>query len=141
DKTNNGKLPIIIAGDFNSVTGSGVYDYVSKGSVSADHEDLQDHDYGSFTASGLSHNLSLRSAYANGVELPFTNFVPGFEGVIDYIWYTTSSLSVSGLLGPVDKSYLGRIVGFPHAHYPSDHVCILAEFKLRSKPETREAKF
>ncbi|OZJ01903.1 hypothetical protein BZG36_05359, partial [Bifiguratus adelaidae] len=108
------------------VTGSGVYDYVSKGSVSADHEDLQDHDYGSFTASGLSHNLGLRT---------------GFEGVIDYIWYTTSSLSISGLLGPVDKSYLGRIVGFPHAHYPSDHVCILAEFKLRFKPETREAKF
>ena len=79
----------------------------------------------------ISHRLALRSAYSHIGELPFTNFTPGFQDVIDYIFYTTNSLGVTGLLGEVDQEYLTSSVGFPSAHFPSDHLCVLAEMKIK----------
>lgn len=89
------------------------------------------HVYGTYTSEGLHHRLSLKSAYSHINELPFTNYTPGFQGTIDYIWYSQQSLGVQGLLGEVDEEYLGNCVGFPNAHFASDHLPILGEFKLR----------
>lgn len=92
------------------------------------------HVYGRYTTEGIAHRLKLRSSYDAVNELPFTNYTPGYKGVIDYIWYTANSLSVTNLLGPVDAEYLKSVVGFPNAHYPSDHIPIQAEFRaLRPK--------
>lgn len=131
DYTNGTKIPTIICGDFNSVPDSGVYEFLSKGKVGRDHEDFMSHIYGTYTSEGLTHKLALRSAYDNIGELPFTNYTPGFQGVIDYLFYTTNSLSVTGLLGEVDPTYLASVVGFPNAHFSSDHVSILSEFKWK----------
>ena len=124
------KIPMIICGDFNSVPESGVYEFLSRGSVGGDHADFMSHAYGNYTSDGLNHRFNLKSAYSHIGELPFTNYTPGFKDVIDYIWYASGSLSVVNLLGPVDSEYLTKIVGFPNAHYPSDHIPILAEFKI-----------
>ncbi|KAG0021391.1 Glucose-repressible alcohol dehydrogenase transcriptional effector [Entomortierella chlamydospora] len=129
----SGKLPTLICGDFNSQRDSGVYEYLVKGSVPQGHDDFGDHAYGTYTSEGLSHKMTLRSAYSDGVELPFTNFTPTYEAEIDYIFYSSNYLSVLGLLGGVEKEYMSRVVGFPNAHFPSDHVPILAEFKFRSQ--------
>ncbi|KAG9293308.1 hypothetical protein G9A89_007554 [Geosiphon pyriformis] len=125
------KISTIICGDFNSTPDSGVYEFLSRGSIRQDHNDFGDHIYGAYTSDGLTHKLSLKSAYSSIEELPFTNFTPSFTGVIDYIWYSTNTLTVTGLLGGIDKEYLKKIVGFPNAHFPSDHVVILAEFRLK----------
>lgn len=125
------QIPMIVCGDFNSTPDSGVYEFLSKGNAPGNHEDFMDHIYGSYTSEGLSHSFALRSAYGNIGELPFTNYTPGFRGVIDYIWYTSNSLAANGILGMVDQAYLSRTVGFPNAHFPSDHVCVLAEFKIK----------
>lgn len=114
------KLPTIIAGDFNSTPESGVYEFLSKGSVKQDHDDFGDHTYGDYTTEGLSHSLSLKSTYAPIGELPFTNYTPGFKGVLDYIWHSTNTLDVLSVLGSIDKSYLSKVVGFPNAHFPSE---------------------
>lgn len=114
------KIPTLVCGDFNSVPDSGVYDYLSRAAIEPDHADFMSHVYGNYTAEGLGHKLALKSAYSNVGELPFTNYTPNFEGVIDYVWYTTNSLAVTGLLGEVDKSYLSKVVGFPNAHFPSE---------------------
>ena len=116
------KMSTIICGDFNSTPESGVYDFLSHGIVQQDHHDFGNHVYGTYTSEGLSHRFSLKSAYANIEELPFTNFTPSFTGVIDYIWYTTHSLTVTGLLGGIDKEYVSKIVGFPNVHFPSESV-------------------
>lgn len=130
--TNGTKIPTIVCGDFNSIPDSGVYEFLSRGMLEKDHADFMAHVYGTYTGEGLSHRLALRSAYSHIGELPFTNYTPGFQGVIDYLFYTTNSLSVTGLLGEVDKDYLSRVVGFPNAHWPSDHISVLAEFKIRT---------
>ncbi|KAK4049091.1 Glucose-repressible alcohol dehydrogenase transcriptional effector [Microbotryomycetes sp. JL221] len=130
--SNGSKIPTIICGDFNSVPESGVYEFLSKGQVEKDHGDFMNHVYGNYTSEGLKHRLTLKSAYSHVGELEFTNFTPGFQGVIDYLFYS-NSLSVTGLLGPVDPDYLKTVVGFPNAHWPSDHISLLAEFKMKNQ--------
>lgn len=114
------KIPVVVAGDFNSIPDSGVYEFLSNGSVAPNHPDFMSHVYGKYTSDGLRHKLGLKSAYAVVGELPMTNFVPSFQGVLDYIWYSTGNLAVNSVLGEVDKSYLDKVVGFPNAHFPSE---------------------
>lgn len=147
--TDGTKIPTVICGDFNSVPGeSGVYQFLASGTIGRDHEDFMDHVYGNYTSDGLHHKFSLKSSYSHLDASPdqpkgglnFTNYTPGFRGVIDYIWYTTSSLSVTGLLGEVEPSYLSKVVGFPNAHFPSDHISILAELKIKPQNQTTNAQ-
>ncbi|KAL7272622.1 Glucose-repressible alcohol dehydrogenase transcriptional effector [Rhizina undulata] len=133
--THGSQLPLIICGDFNSIADSGVYELLSRGAVACDHDDLTGRTYGNFTKDGMSHPFSLKSSYANIGELAFTNYTPTFTGVIDYIWYTTNNLNVSGLLGDVDTDYLARVPGFPNVHFPSDHILLHAEFQVKPRKE------
>jgi CCR4-NOT transcription complex subunit 6 len=114
------QIPTIVCGDFNSVPGSGVYEYLSTGHVPPDHPDFMSHMYGRYTSEGMDHRFSLRSAYASEGELSLTNLTPSFRGAIDYIWYSTPTLSVNAVLGDVDAGYLEKVVGFPNAHFPSE---------------------
>ncbi|OSX65924.1 hypothetical protein POSPLADRAFT_1130851 [Postia placenta MAD-698-R-SB12] len=129
--TDGTKIPVIICGDFNSVQSSGVYEFLSSGTVPPNHEDFMSHLYGKYTSEGLRHRLGLKSAYTTAGEIPMTNYTPGYTGVIDYIWYSTANLSVNAVLGEVDKTYLKKVVGFPNVHFPSDHLCIVSEFRVR----------
>ena len=114
------QIPLIICGDFNSISESGVYELLSQGQVAKDHDDLSGRVYGNLTRDGISHPFPLKSSYSNVGELRFTNYTPGFTGAIDYIWYTTNSLNVTGLLGDVEDKYLATVPGFPNAHFPSE---------------------
>ncbi|KAJ3088340.1 Glucose-repressible alcohol dehydrogenase transcriptional effector [Quaeritorhiza haematococci] len=104
---NPSRLPLIICGDFNSLPESGVYEFLSQGHIPQNHEDFGSYVYGTYTSEGLAHKMSLRSCYSH-INLDFTNFTPTFKGVIDYVWYTTNSLCVAGLLGNVDKDYISK---------------------------------
>lgn len=114
------KIPLIVCGDFNSIPESGVYEFLANGTVASDHPDFMSRVYGNYASEGLRHRLGLRSAYAGLGELPFTNYTPSFQGAIDYIWYSMNNLSVTSLLGEVDKEYLSKVVGFPDVHFPSE---------------------
>jgi CCR4-NOT transcription complex subunit 6 len=116
------KIPIIISGDYNSGPGSGVYEFLTNGVLPGDHPDFLSHSYGRYTGDGLRHRLGLKSAYAGIGELPLTNYTPSFHGAIDYIWYSTATLSVNAVLSEVDRGYLEKVVGFPDAHNPSEYV-------------------
>lgn len=72
------------------------------------------------TSVHVNNGNSNSSGNRNQKVLSFTNYTPDFKGVIDYIWFTENSLSVTGLLGDVDKDYLEKVVGFPNAHFPSE---------------------
>ncbi|KAF9501702.1 glucose-repressible alcohol dehydrogenase transcriptional effector [Pleurotus eryngii] len=143
------KIPLIVCGDFNTVPDSGLYEFLSKGSLPANHPDFMSHMYGRYTSEGLKHQLGLKSAYdvssqvpgatvnhasaASGAsyDFPMTNFTPSFKGVIDYVWYSQANIAVNAVLGEVDKAYLEKVVGFPNAHFPSDHLCLIAEFRVK----------
>lgn len=125
------KIPTIVCGDFNSLPDSGVYDFLANGTVPSNHPDFMSHVYGKYTSDGLKHRLNLKSIYAGIGELSMTNHTPTFQGAIDYIWYSTPTLSITSVLGEVDKSYLSKVVGFPNAHFPSDHICLVGEFRVK----------
>ncbi|GJJ06248.1 hypothetical protein Clacol_000439 [Clathrus columnatus] len=125
------KIPTIVCGDFNSVPESGVYDFLANGTVPSDHSDFMSHVYGKYTSDGLKHRLNLKSIYANVPEFNMTNHTPGFQGQIDYIWYSSSTMAVTSVLGEVDKTYLSKVVGFPNAHFPSDHICLIGELRIK----------
>ncbi|KAI9728337.1 MAG: Glucose-repressible alcohol dehydrogenase transcriptional effector [Chrysothrix sp. TS-e1954] len=136
-------IPLVVCIDSNSLPESGVYDLLANGSLEPSHPDLISHKYGNFTRDGMTHPFTLKSAYGNVNELPFTNYTPGFVGVIDYIWYTTNTLNVTQLLGEVDEEYLKRVPGFPNVHFPSDHLALLANFSVKGRKERKavEADF
>jgi CCR4-NOT transcription complex subunit 6 len=131
-------IPMIVAGDFNSTVRSGVYQLLTTGHLPGDHKDLGSYKYGDISRHGARHTFGLKSSYGSINELPFTNYTPGYTGVLDYILYSTGSLSVTGVLGEVDPVYLRRVPGFPNQHYPSDHLLLHAEFKGRAARKERK---
>jgi CCR4-NOT transcription complex subunit 6 len=129
--TDAADIPLILCGDFNSMPNSGVHEFITNGNVSNAHEDLGSRKYGNFTRDGISHPFKIKSSYGAINELAFTNYVPHFQGVLDYIWYSTNTLQVVGLLGEIDKDYLQRVPGFPNYHFPSDHIALYAQYIVK----------
>ena len=137
------QIPILVCGDFNSTHDSGVYDLITQGSLSNSHPELGNHQYGDFSRNGMTHPFSLQSSYGKIGELEFTNWTPDFRQVIDYVWYSTTTLQVAGLLGEVDPEYMKRVPGFPNHHFPSDHLLLMAEYSVKERKERKvvEADF
>lgn len=131
--SNGDEIPLLICGDFNSSPDSAVYDLLAHGGLIEEHPDLENRLYGNLTRLGMSHPFSLRSAYNSIGELGFTNYTPSFTDIIDYLWFSSNALQVTGLLGDVDKEYLQRVPGFPNYHFPSDHLALFAEFQIKGK--------
>ncbi|GIZ37884.1 hypothetical protein CKM354_000131400 [Cercospora kikuchii] len=130
-------IPLIICGDFNSTSKSGVYDLITQGSLSNSYEELGKYSYGDFTRNGMSHPFSLKSAYSHIGEMKFTNYTPDFRQVIDWQFYSTQSMQVTGLLGEVDKDYMKRVPGFPNHYFPSDHLPLMTQFAIKEKKERK----
>lgn len=134
------QIPMLICSDMNSTQDSGVYELMAHGTLPGTHRDMGDYKYGDFTRHGMNHPFSLKSSYGLIGELSFTDYAPDFKETIDYIWYTSNSMSVSGLLGEVDPDYLRRVPGFPNWNFPSDHIALLVEFVVKSKREQKQVK-
>ncbi|KAL0310396.1 UNVERIFIED_CONTAM: Carbon catabolite repressor protein 44 [Sesamum calycinum] len=114
--------PIILSGDFNSVPGDQVHQYLVSGTNSMGPE----------TADDLPMPLSSVYAFTRG-EPEFTNCTPGFTGTLDYIFF-----SPSGDIKPVSYLELPEaessdvIGGLPNYFHPSDHLPIGAEFAVEA---------
>jgi CCR4-NOT transcription complex subunit 6 len=129
------KIPVVICSDLNSVVTSGVYEFMANGSIEPNHEDFMNHIYGKLTSEGMKHHLGLKSAYSpNGAEMSITNYTAGFQGLIDYVWYSNATLAVNRVLGEVDKKYLEKVVGFPNCHFPSECVASFPFISLLADP-------
>ena len=141
--TDSRQIPLLVCGDFNSAVSSGVYELLAHGTLAKDHTTLANRSYGDFTKKGMGHPFTLKSSYGNINELAFTNYTPTFKEVLEYIWYSTNTLQITGLLGDIDKDYIQRVPGFPHFHFPSDHLPLLVEFLVKPRKELKvvEADF
>lgn len=145
------QIPMVICGDFNSGYDSTVWRLMTQRRLQPDHPDFTGYNYNYFTQEGMEHPFTIKSAYGDTREavknsLQFTNYTPGFSDVLDYIWYSSNTLRVTGLLGKIDEDYLSKVPGFPNAHFPSDHLALVAEFVVPSRKtvmpvEKHEADF
>jgi CCR4-NOT transcription complex subunit 6 len=151
-------IPMLVAGDFNSVPGSAAHSLLVKHSVDADHPELKQDPLGILRpASKLQHKLPLASAYAALAETPasrsdppavarqrrrcdpsfsepkFTNITRDFKGTLDYILYTADSLAPGALLElPEEAEVKPRpSSGLPNDTWSSDHIALMATFHYR----------
>lgn len=77
------------------------------------------------------HPLKLQSAYhsVTGSEPLYTTVHDKYVGTVDYIFYTPSRLKPLHVLLPPPLSTLRD--GLPSTEWPSDHVCLVAEFERK----------
>ncbi|KAK6312699.1 hypothetical protein J4Q44_G00160460 [Coregonus suidteri] len=136
-------IPIVLCADLNSLPDSGVVEYLSNGGVAENHKDFRELRYNealtnfscqgknSSSSGSITHSFQLKSAY-QGSLMSYTNYTYDFKGVIDYIFFSKTHMSVAGLLGPLETRWLtdNNITGCPHPHIPSDHFSLLALLEL-----------
>ncbi|XP_029573898.1 CCR4-NOT transcription complex subunit 6-like isoform X2 [Salmo trutta] len=133
-------IPIVLCADLNSLPDSGVVEYLSNGGVAENHKDFRELRYNealtNFSCQGngsITHSFQLKSAYQDSL-MSYTNYTYDFKGIIDYIFFSKTHMSVAGLLGPLESQWLtdNNITGCPHPHIPSDHFSLLAQLELHS---------
>jgi len=127
-------LPLILAGDFNSQPESAVYKLLGTQQLTHDGYEAFKKDNLDLLPvhTQISHELQLTSAYAFMGEPKYTNYTGHFIGILDYIWYTKSSV---GCLGVLDVGSPEDIVGvdqeataLPSRLRPSDHLSLFSTF-------------
>ena len=155
---NSANIPMVVAGDLNSMPGSAPHTLMLQQHVAATHKDLDMDPLNLFTgpssANKLSHSLRLRSAYAAAAqshmrtpelmtlrarldsvhhEPKYTNVTHDFKETLDYLVCSTPELQPTALLELPDLTDLvgdDSSAGLPNAHWPSDHIALMAEFQF-----------
>jgi len=135
------QIPLVVAGDFNSLPGSDPHTLLSSGGLQPEADP-----HGLLSSLPLRHQLPLRSAmatvgaHANAsaeshelqrMEPPYTNYTAHFVGTLDYIFYTYDRLSVGGLLQMVEDGQVQQHTALPSPLFSSDHVPLLSEFHFK----------
>ncbi|KAI8918160.1 hypothetical protein DFJ77DRAFT_285060 [Powellomyces hirtus] len=145
-------IPIVLAGDLNSMRGERVMEFLQTGAVDVTGDwGWVGKDYASLTVPAwpptltlpppsspslkpltisttpthLTNPLKFTSAYPVSL-LPYTNKTTTFEGTIDHVLYTANTLSVKDVLGPVEEGWLvgDGVKSLPTASCVSDHLCL-----------------
>lgn len=134
-------MPLLVCGDFNSTPDSAVYEYCLQGSVRQDHEDFRSDPCGILKQLHCGHSIRLQTSYdqCNGREAQYTNYTEDFKGTLDYIWFTSESLSVLAISQVDDESQLMQETALPSSTRPSDHISLVATFMFKEPPD-REAQ-
>ncbi|XP_014296880.2 CCR4-NOT transcription complex subunit 6-like [Microplitis demolitor] len=140
DNIASSDIKLIVCGDFNSKTDSGVYEFLVTGQLAADHPDFRNLNYRDAVSKifgnpkstdTIQSNLNLLSA-CNEMDMLFTNYTYYFKAVIDFIFYRPSNIQPIGFYGMMDVQWFieNGIVGCPNRYIPSDHLPVIAAFKI-----------
>ncbi|EJW01938.1 hypothetical protein EDEG_03595 [Edhazardia aedis USNM 41457] len=128
---------VFIAGDFNSLHNSGVYEILAYGHLKKSHPDFMDGYFGEFSDMGYKHEMGLKDTYGN--FLPFTNYTASFREVIDYIFYN-KRINLISVLGNISPNYFNGLYSLPSAHLPSDHIILGGKYQFKSSRNKKNKK-
>lgn len=162
---NSAHIPMIIAGDLNSVPGSAPHVLMMHQHVHISQSELETDPLSLFTGqsrnSKLSHTLQLQSAYSTAMQTTlsspemellqsrldgtfheprYTNITTDFKAALDYICFSTPQLQTTALLElpSVHEMLKGDMNGgLPNVSWPSDHVALMAEFQFTVAHQNR----
>jgi CCR4-NOT transcription complex subunit 6 len=129
-------IPLLIAGDFNSLPESSIYELIVRNEVSGQRPDVIDGMLEILKISPCQHNLLLRSVYGIGGEFTepsYTNYTGHFVGTLDFIFFTPESIVPVGTLEILDEARLlgDEFTALPNPRWSSDHIAIMADFDIR----------
>lgn len=140
-------MPLILCGDFNSLPDSAVYAYLTNSlkspymnnnssfnsTVAANIDKVYELDTLGIlpNLNTLGNGLALASSYSVvSAEPPYTNYTGHFTGVLDYIFYSRSTMKVNSVLEIDDEEKIKKMTALPSPWYPSDHIAIVAELEF-----------
>jgi len=131
-------LPLLVCGDFNSTPESAVYEYLRRGTLRSDHEDLRRDPCGLLEYVHMGHSLHMSTAYeaCNGTEAHYTNYTEEFKGTLDYIFFSADTLQVLAISQVDEEAQLLSETALPSSTRPSDHVSLVATFMFRQDDST-----
>ncbi|XP_057327540.1 2',5'-phosphodiesterase 12 [Microplitis mediator] len=122
-------VTMMLCGDFNSTPVDGVYEFVTKNNIPADHKDWSSNAEQKIENVSVSHNLALKSACGTP---EYTNFTVEFADCLDYIFYESNKLEVSQVIPMPSKEELALNSAIPSVVFPSDHIALCVDMKWRS---------
>jgi 2',5'-phosphodiesterase len=79
---------------------------------------------------GIDLELPFALAAADNLRSNVTNYVRGYEGLLDYIWYQPGRLEVERVIPVPSSDQLGGYI--PNKRYPSDHLAVVADLRFSS---------
>ncbi|XP_078065718.1 2',5'-phosphodiesterase 12 [Mustelus asterias] len=120
--------PVIFCGDFNSTPNSGLYEFVTKGHISADHPDWTSNGEEERCSMSLTHPFKLKSACG---EPTYTNYVGGFQGCLDYIFMDMNMFEVSQVIPFPSHEEVTCHLALPSVSHPSDHIALICDLKCK----------
>ncbi|XP_078399670.1 2',5'-phosphodiesterase 12 [Cetorhinus maximus] len=121
-------IPVIFCGDFNSTPNSGLYEFVTKGHISADHPDWTSNGEEEQCSMSLTHSFKLRSACG---EPAYTNYVGGFQGCLDYIFMDINMFEVFQVIPFPSHEEIICHLALPSVSHPSDHIALICDLKCK----------
>ncbi|XP_043833600.1 2',5'-phosphodiesterase 12 [Dromiciops gliroides] len=121
-------IPILFCGDFNSTPSTGMYSFVSTGSISEDHEDWTSNGEEERCNMSLTHPFRLKSACG---EPAYTNYVGGFHGCLDYIFIDFTALEVEQVIPMPSHEEVTTHQALPSVSHPSDHIALICDLKWK----------
>lgn len=117
--------PLVFCGDFNSTPNSGVSDLLTQSSVSQSHTD--------WLSSGLEHHcpMDLLSPFTPLLSAcgnpPYTNYVGGFKGCLDYIYIQPDHMKVAQVIPLPSHEEVTTYEALPSVSHPSDHISLVCD--------------
>lgn len=122
-------VSVILGGDFNSLPVRGLYEYLTKGKYGKTFNDWYSCGIAEYPGMDLSHDFSLFSAAGTP---PYTNFVAGFCGTLDYIYADESKLQLKRAIPLSEHEDVVQEIALPNRIFPSDHMPLVVELKWKS---------
>ena len=78
--------------------------------------------------SGVDLDSPFDLSTADDMITEFTNYVQGYQGLLDYIWYQNNCIQVKNVAPCPGKEQLGGYL--PSYQYPSDHLAVVADLEF-----------
>ncbi|XP_018377460.1 PREDICTED: 2',5'-phosphodiesterase 12 isoform X3 [Trachymyrmex cornetzi] len=121
-------VSVIFCGDFNSVPECGIYQLITKNYVSETCEDWKSNAEEVIKNISLTQDLCMSSACG----MPeYTNYTPEFSACLDYIFYERDKFEVEQVVPMPSKEELTLHTGLPSVVFPSDHISLCTDLKLK----------
>ncbi|XP_063282949.1 2',5'-phosphodiesterase 12 [Pelobates fuscus] len=119
-------IPVIFCGDFNSTPSTGMYSFITNGTISEDHEDWTSNGEDERCNMSFTHPFKLKSACG---EPAYTNYVGGFHGCLDYIFIDSERIEVEQIIPLPSHEEVTSHQALPSVSHPSDHIALICDLK------------
>ena len=77
---------------------------------------------------GIDLTAPFSLAAADRLRSNVTNYVDGYSGLLDYVWYEEGVLEIENVLPVPPSTALGGFI--PNRRFPSDHLAVVADLKF-----------